>query len=394
MDNRSLSSALRSLGRRHGPSKRLIASSRRQFSSTPACGVRAIFAETDNGELNAILGTIQERIILPSYLPEKQRKMVFNPKMRSHLEQNPVVIEVEGLEHKFSSIDRFKGIENSKAILNRALAEMRTAEDWSNLGTLLAGYKKAGIKLKADHWGKIVRVAGTRGHIYAVIECAKQADQTGLVLTNRETVVRMLAFVNDKITESKWHATETKQALKWVELVLDLLQRPEHALPTPTPTRDRLHFSRLVRGITLFTRSSAVKVKQRAGEAVDEDLALLRDEVKLFRSLWRDAAARDLTQVEEFAELNPTVERNSAPNGARVPQALGGSAYVQVLAQGIKGIALARELLGDEAEDLAPVEDALDKHLAEFVRTSHGRSKGWEDEFEKVAGRRPDWPSA
>ncbi|POR31179.1 Uncharacterized protein TPAR_08619 [Tolypocladium paradoxum] len=393
MSNRSLPSALRSLVRRNGSSRRFMASSQRQFSSTPACGVRAVFAETDNSELNTILGTIQEKIILPSYLPQKQRKIVFDPKMRSHLEQNPVVIEVEGLEHKFSSIDRFKGIENSKTILNRALAKMQTAEDWNNLGTLLAGYKKAGIKLKADHWGKIVRVAGTRGHIYAVIECAKQADQTGLLLTNRETVVRILAFVNDKITESKWAATETKQALKWAELVLDLLQRPEHALPT-LRTRDRLHFSRLVRGMTLFTRSSAVKVKQQEGKAIDEDLVLLRDEVSLFSSLWQDAVTQDLTQVEEFAKLNPTVERNSTPNGIRVPQALGGSAYVQVLAQNIKGIALARELLGDEAKDLAPVQDALDKHLEEFVQTSHGRSKGWEDEFEKVAGQRPDWPSA
>lgn len=313
--------------------------------------------------------------------------------MRSHLEQNPVVIEVEGLEHKFSSIDRFKGVENSKTILNRALAKMQSAEDWSNLGTLLAGYKKAGIKLKADHWGKIVRVAGTRGHIYAVIECAKQADQTGLLLTNRETVVRVLAFINDKITESKWDAAETKQALRWAEQVLDLLQRPEHALPA-LRTRDRLHFSRLVRGMTLFTRSSAVKVKQQAGESVDEDLALLRDEVGLFSSLWQDSVTQDLTQVEEFAKLNPTVERNSAPNGVRVPQALSGSAYVQVLAQNIKGIALTRELLGDEAKDLAPVDDALNKHLTEFVQTSHGRSKGWEDEYEKVAGQRPDWPSA
>ena len=243
--------------------------------------------------------------------------------MRTRLEQNPVVIEVEGLEHKFSSIDRFKGVENSKTILNRALAKMQTAEDWSNLGTLLAGYKKAGIKLKADHWGKIVRVAGTRGHIYAAIECAKQADQTGLLLKNREAVVRILAFVNDKITESKGDAAETKQALRWAEMVLDLLQRPEHAL-SAHPTRERLHFSRVVRGLTLFTRASAVKVKQQAGESVDEDLALLRDEVRLLSSLWEDAVAQHLTQVEEFAKLNPTVERDGATNGVRVPQALNG----------------------------------------------------------------------
>lgn len=410
MSNRSLTSALRSLGRCQGPSSRLIACHSRQFSSSPAhgsspsapqrssrffadsppTGVRAVFAETDNSDLNAILRTIQEKIILPAYLPEKQRKLVFDPKMRSYLEQNPVVIEVEGLEHKFSSIDRFKGIENSKAILAKALGNMHTSEDWKNLGTLLAGYKKAGIKLKPDHWGKVVRVAGSRGQIYAVIECAKQSDKTGLLLTNRETVVRVLAYVNDKTAANPGDVAEARQALRWAEQVLDLLQRPEHMLQT-VRSRDRLHYSRVVRGMVLFARSSAVKAEQEAGESAEQDLSLLRDDVTLLESLWEGGAPQDLATLDEFAKLNPTPERSS---GARVPQALNGSSYVQVLAQNIKGIQTTRELLGDEAKSLAPVEDALEKHLSEFVQTAPGRTKGWEDEYEKVVGKTPSWSSA
>ncbi|KHN99526.1 uncharacterized protein MAM_02379 [Metarhizium album ARSEF 1941] len=348
--------------------------------------VRAVFSETDNTELNSILNSIQEKIILPAYLPEKQRKLVFDPKKRSQLEQNPIIIEVEGLEHKFSSIDRFKEVENSKKALSRALHKMQSAQDWANLGTLLAGYKKAGIKLKANHWGKVVRVAGRRGHIFAVIECAKQFDKTGLVIRTPETAVRVLAFANDKITESAWDAGETKRALRWVETVLDLLQRPEFR-----STRQNLHFSRLVRGLAVFSRASAVKV----GQAAERDMALLRDEVALLSALWEGAVDKDLFGVSEFAKLNPLVERRARDDGEKIiPQALNGSAYIQVLTQNIKGIELAQEVLGDDVESLPPILDTLRSHLQDFATKSETRTEAWADEYEKVMGTTPNWPAA
>ncbi|KAK2600323.1 hypothetical protein QQS21_004964 [Conoideocrella luteorostrata] len=388
MSNRPISSALRSLGRCGGSTSSRAKISYRQFSSTAPNAVRAVFSETDNVDLNNVLNTIQENIILPAHLPEKQRRIVFDPKKRSYLEQNPIIIEVDGLEHKFSSIDRFKGIENSKKALSRALDSMQTAEDWANLGTLLAGYKKAGIKLKANHWGKIVRLAGTRGQIYTIIECAKQSDKTGLVLKSPEVVTRVLAFVNNKITESAGNATETKQALKWSELVLDLLQRPEHAVSSQQ-TRDRLHFSRLVRGMTLFTRASAVST----GSASDRDTNLLRDEVALLTSLWENSVNQDLLKVTEFAKINPDLERGTSHNGNHTPQALNGSAYVQVLAQNIRGIEVTQEVLGEEAKALSPILNTLNLHLQDFATKSQTRTEGWADEYEKVFGGQPTWPA-
>lgn len=342
-------------------------------------------------ELNTILNSIQETIILPAHLPTKQRKLVFNPRNRSHLEQNPIIIEVEGLEHKFSPIDRSKDIENSKTALFRALTKMQSAEDWANLPTLLAGYQKAGIKLKDDHMGRIARLAGTNGQIYTIIECAKQSSKTGLLFRTPEIAVRTLASVNDKITESSWDANETKQALKWTETVLDLLQRPEHA-PIAQNTRDRLHFSRLVRGLALFARASAAKV----GQASEREMNLLRDEVALLVSLWEDAVNKDLWEVPEFANLNPTVERYAGEHGdsPRHRQALPGSAYVQTFAQYIKGIELAEEVLGGEAKALSPILNTLKSHLQDFAARSANKADRWEEEYEKVMGSKPNWSTA
>ncbi|KAG6038933.1 hypothetical protein E4U41_003500 [Claviceps citrina] len=388
MSTRSMSSVLRSLGCRGGSSSsRFILTSHRHFSITASNAVRAIFSETENAELNKILHRIQETIILPAHLPEKQRQIVFDPKKRSFLEQNPIVIEVDGLEHKFSSIDRFKGVENSKTALSKALYNMHNADDWANLGTLLAGYKKAGIRLKPNNYGKIVRLAGTRGHIYTVIECAKQADKTGLYLNTPEVVVRVLAYVNDKISNSSGAAIETKQALKWAEIVLDLLQRPEHAT-TAEKTRERLHFSRLVRGMVLFARASVVK----SGTRAERDMDLLRDEVALLTSVWEDAVDKDLLEIAEFAKLNPTVERNADGKGNRGPHALNGSSYVQVLAQNIKGVKIAQQILGQEAEGLSPILKTLESHLLDFAIKSEARVEAWATEYEKVMGEKPDWP--
>ncbi|KAL7784593.1 hypothetical protein V8C37DRAFT_395564 [Trichoderma ceciliae] len=390
MSNWSLRSAVWSACRLNGRSARPLGLALRQFSTSPVHGVRAVFAETENTEMNKILNTIQENIILPAYLPEKQRKLVFDPQMKSYLEQNPIIIEVEGLEHKFSSIDRFTDIENSKTILSRALKSMQSQDDWANLGTLLAGYKKAGIRLKANHWGKIVRMAGKSGNIHAVIECAKQSDETGLLFSNRETVVRVLSYINEKITSSNWDVAETMQAQKWADIVLDLVQRREHMIEDQ-PTRDRLHFSRVVRGMTLFSRVSAIKVKQQAGEAVEQDVVLLKDEVELLTSLWKDSTDANLEEVAEFAKLNPTLERNSSPKGVKIPTALNGSAYVKVLAQNIKAISLAREILGEEAQGLAPAEVAVADHLRHFAQTSKSSTEGWDEEYSKIVGQAPEW---
>lgn len=306
--------------------------------------------------------------------------------MKSYLQQNPVVIEIEGLEHKFSSIDRFKGVANSKGILMKALAKMKTREDWSNLGPLLAGYKKAGIKLQPNHWGKIVRVAGSTGHIYAILECAKQADETGLQISGYETTVRVLANINDKIVLSDGSSSEAVQALKWSEIVLDLLQRPQRT----ESKGSKVQFSRVVRGLTLYSRAAAIKAMQAAEQDVGHQLTLLKDEVELLKTLWRDVDTSNLKQVEDFSRLNPVVERESEVRD--VPKALNGSAYVQALAQNIKGLSVARELLGTEAQELQKVEGAIAQHLEQFVAEANQRKEGWATEYERVIGSAPSWP--
>ncbi|KJZ74052.1 hypothetical protein HIM_06501 [Hirsutella minnesotensis 3608] len=375
-------SALRLFGGRAGPPRRLTACCERQFSSTPACAINAIFHRTENPELNAVLKQIQDEIVFPSFLPPKQKSLVFNPKKRQFLAQNPIVIEVEGVEHKFSPIDRFKDLHNTTKLFNAALRQMQTPDEWDNLPTLLAGYRQAGLKLKPAQWGKIVRSANKTGNIYTAIECAKQADKTGFALKHLEAVVQIFAGVNQKITQSGWDKDETEQARRWVEAVLDMLYRPQHVTSTDRKHKG-LQFSPLLRGMILFTRCSVVKVKQEAGEAIDRDLVALQDEVALCITLWK-SLPDDLMQLQELATLKP--QRSAS---IKRPEQLGGLPYVQMLAQIVKGIDMSREIVGEGAQELSRVRDVLGSHLAEFLETGLGKCQAWRDEYERIMSSAP-----
>ncbi|KAJ4198095.1 hypothetical protein NW755_000785 [Fusarium falciforme] len=383
MVKRSLASVARPLA-----NLRVPALSARQFSSSPSHGLSAIFSKTENTELNEALGTIQEKIILPAYLPRKQRELVFNPKMRSFIQQNPVVIELDGLEHKFTTIDRFTEIPNSKKALSDVLKLMETKEDWDNLGTLLAGYKKAGIRLHNYHYDKIIRKAGQSKQTYAIIECAKQSSKTNLRLTRKNHLVLLLTQINNKITSPSGEANESAQALKWIELVLDLIQRPEHQGQGAKPT-DRVHQSPIVQGLVLFARASSIKAQQAAESSSEVDVQALKDNVEFITSSWTRLGIDDLVNSPVLADLNPrsplTKENPNTNNHLAV------NFYILALAQNIKGMELAQEILGDAAKDLTPIRDALEQHLKNFIKADQRYLESWAETYKLATGREPQW---
>ncbi|KAJ6784971.1 hypothetical protein PWT90_01770 [Aphanocladium album] len=375
-------SALKFLGRVTGSSARKGASCTKQFSTTTARGIQGRFIETENAELNQVLKTIQEKNIFPAYLPEPKRKIVFNPRKTTFLQSNPIIIEVDGVEHRFSTIDAMKGIPNSKKTFNEAMRLMETPEDWENLPILLAGYQKSNIALHNKHFGKIIRRAEETGNIYTVIECAKQVEKTGFKLKTHEMAVRLLAAINDKIVHNGAAATE--QAVKWMEVTLDLLYRHERLAQKDVTADKGIHKSQVAHGLVLFTRASAVSTKQAAGEDAAAELILLKDQVEVLKSQWKSIDLKDLGSDGVFATLSP-LSSSAGKN-------LNGAGYVRVIAQNIKAISLARELVPAEANELSAVETALSEHLTQYATSDKGRDGRWAEIFQQVTGSAPSWP--
>lgn len=349
-----------------------------------------MFTETENEDLNALFKEIQEKIIFPAHLPVKQRDIVFDAQKRSYLEQNPIVIELDGQEHKFSTINRFTEIPNSKSILDEALKKMHTKEDWDNLGTLLHGYHKAGIKLSHTHVAKIIRMAGQSGQIFSILECAKQVQKTNLALNQKEYVVQVLNFINEKIVSSSWDPKETTQAAKWTKLVWELIQRPGHLDESLSPV-SRLHYSAIVQGLKLFTEASAIKAKQAASEDVGADLQELKAAVDQLLTVWGERYTEDLTKDSDLKDLIPALDKTNKRGHFT---SMAPSYFVRAIAQNIKAMEMTQELLGDSAKDLTPIKAALDAFLGDFVKSIDRIHKSPDDIpriYEEITGRKPAW---
>ncbi|KAH6964045.1 hypothetical protein DER45DRAFT_610374 [Fusarium avenaceum] len=391
--NRSLISAFRPLASSRAPIAGCVPQYR-HFSATSRRSLSAVFAETESPELNQILTQIQEKIILPAYLPEAQRKLIHNKKKSDYIQRNPVVIELDGLEHTFKTIDRFTDIPNADKAYQEATKLMKTKEEWDNLGTLLAGYKKAGIRLKRRQYDSAIRRAGQHRQPYAIIECAKQASKTGFLLNNTSSVVLLLASTNIRIAKPTGEESEVQEALKWNQLVWDLIQRPEHLRDAASP-REQPHFNPAIRGLILYAQTSAVKEQQAAGASVEQLIRDVRDNVEFITSAWKDQLSEPLTKSPYLNYVNARAE----PLSAQHMQHIAPFFYVQLVAQNVRGIELAQEIIGDDASDLTPVREALEQNLETFIRADVSvggkRNKaGWGGAYEEVTGRKPNWADA
>lgn len=354
-------------------------------------GIRAVFRETENKELNELLKNVQEKIILPAYLPEEQRKRVFDPKKRQQLQQNPIDIELDGLEHRFTYIDRFKDVPNSKKVMNKAIAYMQTKEDWDNLETLLAGFQKAGIKIQDYQWAKLIRIAGLRDNIYAIIDCAKQSRKTGLTLNNRVEVVQLLNGINLKIIRStpEQKKQETEQALKWADVVRDLMHQPQNS-------SNLLTSSFFVQGLMLFTEASAAQVKQQAGELDETAKKSLVDTVEKTAAVW--SRHGDYFQKSaDMVKLNWLHPSNKEKSKAERAGNVSPRDHIRVVSQILKGLNLAQELVSEFPAGLKPCQEEFKKHLGDFVvesRKAGAKGDQWAETYEEIMGQRPDWPAS
>ncbi|KEY71862.1 hypothetical protein S7711_06004 [Stachybotrys chartarum IBT 7711] len=339
----------------------------RMFSTTPSyAATRILFTPTSNPDLDAILKTIQEKIIFPAYLPEKQRRLVFGvtPEQRARLAQNPVTLELEGVEHRFPPLNHSTDIPDSRKIFKEALVNMKSREDWANLVTLLSGYKKAGIKLSQNHIAKAVRLASRSGNIYAIIECATHAAATGVVFIRPETITRTLAAVGNKIMQGNGDVEAAKQALRWTRVVLELTERQAQDVGY----NQAKEFRNIIRGTTLFIRACHYKLLSQAGEATDKHRTDLTDDVAALRSMWREAIETNDFNTREIQAINPTSEGG-----------WGGAIFTETLAMNIKGMQLAQELGIEGAEELSPVMEALTRLMNETIEWGRPGGKTWDE---------------
>ncbi|KAI1180031.1 hypothetical protein F4777DRAFT_358238 [Nemania sp. FL0916] len=198
---------------------------RRGFTTTaPRKGTIASFTPTDSPELDAHLQKIRTDIILPSYLPEDQRRMLRSRRWEKKLQHDPITMEIDGEVFKF-------GYTPSTPVVRpvlEALNLFKSNGDYVNLKPLCEGLAHRNSKTRPDILNMAVRQAGEAGQIWHVIDCARNVRTTAFKFNNSERVLETLHAVQMKAHASGWDETQTRQALRWAEMVVDMLHEPLH----------------------------------------------------------------------------------------------------------------------------------------------------------------------
>jgi len=141
---------------------------------------------------------------------------------------DPVEVEIDGEKFGLQHLNRTVDEPSSTKGLFEAAALMQNKTDFDNLPRLLEGYKQIGRKLKHYSKIKLIRLAGKKEQVGVILECARRGKTTNFTLTHPEVVKELMNWVQGKALASDWAQKQTAQALRWAEIVSELLEEPTH----------------------------------------------------------------------------------------------------------------------------------------------------------------------
>ncbi|TRX91728.1 hypothetical protein FHL15_007281 [Xylaria flabelliformis] len=207
----------------------VVGQQHRSFTSTAQRSANIThFTPTSSPDLDSLLNDIRTKIILPAYLPMSQRKRIYSPKWEKKLQADPIIIEIDGEVLKFRYQNIRTDIPNTRKSILMAIDQFETPADFANLKPLLEGVAYASRKLDSAFHARILRIIGQKGHIYEIIDCARSVRRTGYKLDTSEKVNELLHYVQMKARDADWDEAQTRQALRWAELVLEMLHDEAH----------------------------------------------------------------------------------------------------------------------------------------------------------------------
>ncbi|KAK3942434.1 hypothetical protein QBC46DRAFT_309465 [Diplogelasinospora grovesii] len=341
-------------------------------SSTPRQAVHVVtFTKSASPELQEILDTIREKIILPSYLPEDQRKRLYNHKYKKQLQVDPITLEIDGQLHKFKYVDMMRDLPNTHDVVTRALNAMKTPSDFANLPRLLEGVcSQAHRKLNGSLYPKMVRRAAMADCLTVVIDCAKQVKRTGFKLDSSETINELLVWIQKGAIDSNWDKKTTQKALKRTQQILDLLEEDENHQPKEEVAVSRAFpFYRDPQMLAArLHMAAALAVKHHGGK--DLDGGLVAKYAQELVQLWPEETG--------LLELHPTIAYADSREGMRY--LLERNGFVWYASPILSGLRMAAQVVEPElAQQLkkraAAVGDELQTALA-VARKSHSTQRG------------------
>ncbi|KAG9231792.1 hypothetical protein BJ875DRAFT_443767 [Amylocarpus encephaloides] len=203
----------------------------RAFSSSQAWQKAAVvpsFKPTSSTELDDQLKFIREQIILPPYLSEIQRDLIFHVKHQKMLENDDVHANIGGEKFKLQYLDVMKRPKFSTLIIN-ALDKFQGA-DWENIPALLEGLHAGKTRFQSS-FGFINRVIQSLSKAERediILAIFRQGKDTGMTLNSPEVSTNAIRAIYTKAERADFEPAMTRKALAWCEQMFDLMEEEFH----------------------------------------------------------------------------------------------------------------------------------------------------------------------
>lgn len=205
--------------------------SRRSFSSTPfkRRGL-AKFTETSQPELDNVLSTLRDKHFLPAALSNRERNLIFKPKNRKLIEDNPTSVTMGDEDFQLQHIDRMNDIPSRHDLIPQAIKLMAQGEskDWSNLPALLSGLHQAKMTPADQSMAKMIYMATSCGRFGTILQCLHQAHNTGMTMKKNKILNAVIWSLHHIGQMADWSESALEKAIRDANEVAMQLEDEEH----------------------------------------------------------------------------------------------------------------------------------------------------------------------
>lgn len=305
------------------------------------------------------------------------------------LENEPFYVEIGSEKVQLFHINRTKDEPRTLHGINQITKLMKTSADWENLPRFLAELKNARRNIGKP--AKIMRRANKAGMQHVVMECVKQAADTGFVLRDLHLVREVMWGAHLRGQQGGWELGAARKALTQAEYVALLLENPLHSGGGEVKSLEDPRIQPDVIGVLLET--AAIKALREKEQDQDQDQdgkddgKVAQYAERLMRSHWEKVNLDDDTYVDDPAD--PTIKGEEKTPPARADY------EVQRWAPVWKGMEIAGRLLEPETEvgrwlrRMTPRMEEAVRRAADFVeRADDGERKKrgltWYDDLKKI----------
>lgn len=167
---------------------------------------------------------------------------MFRHKYADILDEEPVTVNIGKDDEPFllRPMDPMMRPANKEAIDTIAL--MKTPKDFQNLVPFLTGLRMSHRHIKYGRWEWVIRRASQADALGVILECAKQADKTGLYLKRNTLVQRLFFELHRKAQRGDFQDPALSKALRLATQAITLMESPEHTQMDPKEDPKRKPF--------------------------------------------------------------------------------------------------------------------------------------------------------